>query len=70
MLEVTKNAPQMAIIQLGEAFKNFFAGRTSYPQYKKKGKSRDRFTLTNDPFAVKASRICIPNLGWVRMRES
>jgi putative transposase len=70
MLEVTKNAPQMAIIQLGEAFKNFFAGRTSYPQYKKKGKSRDSFTLTNDQFAVKASRIRIPNLGWVRMRES
>lgn len=70
MLEVTKNAPQMAIIQLGEAFKNFFAGRASYPQFKKKGKSRDSFSLTNDQFAVKASRIRIPNLGWVRMRES
>lgn len=70
MLEVTKNAPQMAIIQLGDAFKNFFAGRASYPQYKKKGKSRDSFTLTNDQFAVKASRIRIPHLGWVRMRES
>ena len=27
MLEVTKNAPQMAIIHLGKAFKNFFSGR-------------------------------------------
>lgn len=27
MLEVTKCAAQMAIIQLGSAFKNFFAGR-------------------------------------------
>jgi len=70
MLEVTKNAPQMAIIQLGEAFKNFFAGRASYPQYQKKGKSRDSFTVSNDQFAVKASRIRIPNLGWVGMRES
>ena len=70
MLEVTKNAAQMAIIQLGEAFKNFFSGRASYPQFKKKGKSRDSFALTNDQFAVKASRIRIPNLGWVRMRES
>ena len=26
MLEVTKNAPQMAIMQLGQAFKNFLAG--------------------------------------------
>ena len=36
MLEVTKNAPQMAIIQLGEAFKNFFAGRAGYPQRRKR----------------------------------
>lgn len=70
MLKITKNAPQMAIIQLGEAFKNFFSGRAKYPQFKKKGKSRDSFTLTNDQFSVEASRIRIPHLGWVRMRES
>lgn len=69
MLEVTKNAPQMAIIQLGDAFKNFFAGRAWYPQFRKKG-VHDRFTLTNDQFSVEGSRIRIPNLGWVRMRES
>ena len=70
MLEVTKNAPQMAIIQLGSAFKHFFAGRTQYPQFKKKGKSRDSLTLTNDQFSLNASRIRIPNLGLVRMRET
>ncbi|CAG1020310.1 hypothetical protein DOJK_00251 [Patescibacteria group bacterium] len=70
MLEVSKNAPQMAIIQLGVVFKNFFAGQANYPQFKKKGKSHDSFTLTNDQFSVEASRIRIPNLGWVRMRES
>ena len=69
MLEVTKNAPQMAIIQLGEAFRNFFAGRAKYPKFRKKG-VHDRFTLTNDQFSVEDSRIRIPNLGWVRMRES
>ena len=68
MLEVTKNAPQMAIIQLGQAFKNFFAGRTRYPQFRKKGRD-DRFTLTNDQFSIDGSRIRIPRLGWVRMRE-
>lgn len=31
MLEVSKNVPQMAIIQLGQAFQNFFAGRARYP---------------------------------------
>ncbi len=69
MLEVTKNAPQMAIMQLGDAFKNFWAGRAKYPKFRKKG-VHDRFSLSNDQFSVKGSRIRIPNLGWVRMRES
>lgn len=68
MLEVTKNAPQMAIIQLGQAFKNFFAGRAKYPTFRKKGVD-DSFTLTNDQFRVAGRRIHIPHLGWVRMRE-
>ena len=68
MLEVTKNAPQMAIMQLGAAFKNFFAGRSKYPVYRRKG-VHDRFTITNDQFSVDDSRIRIPGLGWVRMRE-
>ncbi|MDD2729532.1 RNA-guided endonuclease TnpB family protein [Malikia sp.] len=69
MLEVTKNAPQMAIIQLGQAFQNFFAGRAKYPQFRKKGQ-HDRFSLSNDQFSLDDSRIRIPNLGWVRMRET
>jgi putative transposase len=69
MLDVTKCAPQMAIIQLGQAFANFFAGRARFPQFRKKGRD-DRFTLTNDQFDIDGCRIRIPNLGWVRMRES
>jgi putative transposase len=68
MMEVTKCAPQMAIIQLGQAFENFFAGRARYPQFRKKGRD-DRFTLSNDQFIVDGRRIRIPNLGWVPMRE-
>jgi len=68
MLEVTKNAPQMAIIQLGQAFQNFFAKRARHPQFRRKG-VHDRFSLTNDQFAVDGKHIRIPNLGWVRMRE-
>lgn len=69
MLEVTKNAPQMAIIQLGKAFENFFAKRARYPQFRRRGRD-DRFTLSNDQFAVEGQRIRIPKLGWVRMRET
>jgi putative transposase len=68
MLDVTKNAPQMAIIQLGEAFKNFFAHRTRYPRFRRKGVD-DRFTLTNDQFRVDGKCFYIPKLGWLRMRE-
>ena len=69
MLAVTKNAPQMAIMQLGRAFENFFAGRARYPRFRRKGQD-DRFTLTNDQFRVEGRRIRIPKLGWVRMRET
>jgi putative transposase len=69
MLDVTKNAPQMAIIQLGEAFKNFFAHRARYPRFRRKGVD-DRFTLTNDQFRVDGKRFYVPKLGWVRMREA
>ena len=68
MFEVTKCAPQLAIIQLGEAFKNFFAHRAAYPKFRKKG-VHDRFSISNDQFAVQGKRIRIPKLGWVRMRE-
>jgi putative transposase len=69
MLEVTKCAPQLAIMQLGVAFRNFFTGRARHPTVRKKG-VHDRFSLSNDQFAVEGSRVRIPNLGWVRLRES
>jgi putative transposase len=69
MLEVTKCAPQLAIRQLGTAFKNFFAGRAGYPKFRKRGVD-DRFSLSNDQFVLNGKGIRIPNLGWVRMREA
>lgn len=72
MLEVTKCAPQLAIMQLGDAFKRFFKGESKYPQFRKKG-VHDRFSLSNDQFKLKLKKdkpyIQIPNLGLVRMRE-
>jgi putative transposase len=68
--EVTKCSPQLALMNLGEAFKNFFAGRAKFPVFKKKGKSRDSFEISNDTFDVDGPRIRIPSLGWVRMCES
>ena len=69
MLEVTKCAPQLAIMQLGDAYKNFFKGLAKYPTKRKKGRD-DRFSLSNDQFAIKGKFIRIPNLGWVRLKEA
>lgn len=68
MLEVTKCAPQLAIMQLEKAFRNFFAKRAKYPKFRKKG-IHDRFSISNDQFQIEERSIRIPNLGWVRMRE-
>ena len=77
LLEVTKNAPQQAIKNLGAAFKNFFEGRAKYPNFKKKGVSRDGFradpgTDKTHPNAVDVDgkRVKLPIIGWVKMRES
>ena len=56
MLEVTKNAPQMALIHLGRAFNNFFAGRAKYPKFHRKG--------------INDFKIRVPHIGWVRMTDS
>lgn len=81
MLEVTKSAPQEAIKNLGTAFEHFFrrlkeGTKPGYPRFKKKGIA-DRFRADNGPpakgkdaVAIEGKRICIPKLGWVRMRES
>ena len=69
MLEVTKCAPQQAIKDLGKAFKNFWAGRAKYPQFRKKG-HHDSFYISNDQFKIVENQIKIPHLGWVRMAES
>ena len=68
MMEVTKCAPQLAIMDLGKAFINFFHKRAEFPKFKKKGR-KDSFSLSNDQFKIIGKTISIPNLGFVRMTE-
>ena len=85
MEEVTKNAPQQAIKNLGTAYKRFFRGLGKYPRFKKKGE-HDAFRADNGPFlcrgkspldplsrcdavTIKGKKIKLPCLGWVRMAE-
>lgn len=68
MMDVGKDAPERAILQLGRAFQNFFAGRTKYPAFRRKGKY-ERFRLTQDGFGVRDRMLRVSRLGWVRMCE-
>ena len=78
MLEVTRNAPQQALINLGRAFGKFFAKSGKHPQFKRKG-DRDSFYIGSDEIAVENDMVKIPGLrrfmggrrglGYVRMAE-
>lgn len=79
MFEVTKCAPQEAIINLGVGFSNFFRDckkpkaqrRFHYPKPKKKG-VHDSFCAANEAgtFRCDGKRVKLPVVGWVRMREA
>jgi putative transposase len=60
---VTKCVVEGAFDDLGKAYANFFAGRANYPKYKKKGKTHESFSLSNDKFTVGSHWISIPGLG-------
>ena len=71
MYDVTKTAAQEAVIDLGTAFRAFFAKRSGYPRFKKKG-VHDSFCAANEAgtFRVEGRRLRLPRIGWVRMREA
>ena len=70
MFVVTKCAVQEAIIDLGLAFRAFFAKRGVYPRFKQKG-VHDGFCAANETgtFRCDGRRVRFPVVGWVRMRE-
>jgi putative transposase len=67
MREVTKWAPQKAVIQLGDAFKNFYAKRARFPKFKKRGKCRDSFFISLPK--IKDKNIKVPRLGPVKLSQ-
>jgi len=63
---------QQTLKDLERAYANFFAKRTAFPRFKKKGR-HDRFRYP-DPKQIKLdqanSRLFLPKLGWLRYRNS
>jgi putative transposase len=68
--EVTKNASDQPILDLGKAFTAFFEGRAHRPRFKSKKRSKASFYLANDQLEFGDHRIWIPKLGWVNMAEN
>ena len=68
--EVTKYAAQQPFIQLQSGWKRFFSGLGGKPKFKKKGQSTDSFYIGGDQVKVKDKKIWVPNLGYVRLKES
>jgi putative transposase len=64
---------QQAMKDLERAYTNFFAGRASFPEFKRKGRSRASFRYP-DPAQIKLDpeneRIFLPKLGWLRYHNS
>ena len=66
--ESPKDANQRPFDDLQSAFNNFFAGRTKFPKFKKKG-INDSFYLSNDKFAIEGDKLRLPLFGWVKLYE-
>jgi putative transposase len=70
--ETPSQALQHALKDLEKAFKGFFAERSGFPRFKKKG-SGDSFRYP-EPKQIQLdqsnSRILLPKLGWLRYRNS
>lgn len=66
--EVSKWGPERAFANLDKAFKSFFAKRTSFPKFKKKG-HRDSFYTDGSVIRTEGKRVRLPVIGWIKMRE-
>ena len=67
--EIHKDAHAYPFSSLWKAYQKFFQKKAKRPRFKKKGKSRAAFYLSNDKFETQAFRVRMPRIGWVRMTE-
>ena len=66
--EVSKCCSQIAFMNLGRAYKNFFDRRAKYPKFKKKG-IHDSFGLANDAFYINGKHIKLAKMQPMKMAE-
>ncbi len=59
--------PQQAFRHLNAAFQRFFKGQSGFPQFKKKGRSKAVFHLTNTRFSIEDKILTASSFGKVKM---
>ena len=71
--EVSSKSVKQSIMNAERAFKNFFKGKSRFPEFKKKVKSDVKmyFVKTDAKTVIQCERhrVKIPTLGWVRLKE-
>jgi putative transposase len=65
---ICQKITEFAFENLGDAYKRFFKGLGGYPNFKKKSRGTDSFTINSGgkPISVGGTRIKLPTIGWVR----
>ena len=67
--EVSSEIPQQALKDLGESFNKFYNKKSSYPRFKKKGKTEISFFHLNNKFIVKDNKVKLEKIGYVKMND-
>jgi len=74
--DVSKSVPRMALMQLEQAYANFFRrckdgnDKPGFPGFKSKKRGKIVFHLETDQVRVEGKRVRLPKIGWVRMTKS
>ena len=73
--DVSKSVPRVALMQLEQAYANFFrrvkegVEEPGFPKFKSRKRSRAVFHLEPDQVRVEGKRVRLPKIGWVRMSK-
>ena len=70
--EVSSKSVKQSIMNAERAYKNFFKGKSKFPNFKKKNKSNVKMYFVKNhstDCACERHRINIPTLGWVKLKE-
>jgi putative transposase len=69
LAEVHAQALQQVLMDLRQAFINFFEGRACYPRFKSRKRDTPRFRAPQD-VRVEGGKVFVPKIGLVRIRQS